>query len=191
MYTRTELTRAFRQSEILSNVAQYFYNFTDDAVDAQTIDFAVVLSQDCDLIQDFDKRQRGEEGPLNGVMLYEAMTVSEAKSRGMKVKEFEKIQSYGMERYHFLSGVPIEHDECAEGVPDLILDFKKYFTISAVELHWQAARDGGIRRRSRLTSPYLEHIQKRASSYMSRVALPEPPAPSVAFSQIQLPAPKS
>lgn len=191
MYTCTELTGAFRQSEILSNVAQHYYNFREDAVDVQIIDFAVVLSQDCDLIQDYDKRGRGEEGSLNGILLYEAMTVGEAKSRGMKAREFEKVTQYGLERYHFLKAVSAEDDSCAECVPDLIVDFKKYFTISALELHWQVTQDGGLKRRSRLISPYLEHIQKRSSSYMSRVALPEPLMPTIAFAQAQLPAPKA
>lgn len=59
-----------------------------------------------------------------------------------------------------------------EGAPELVIDFKRYFTLPTGELYrWIAL--GETRRRCRLRSPYMEHLSSRFAYFLSRVALPE------------------
>ena len=181
------LTAEFRQSEILSAVRQYSVNAEENHITKRIHEYCVILSQDCDLLQDFNKRKDGKPGGLNGILLFEARTVGASKAGGMGAKEFDKIAQNNNERYHFLQAAPAEDDTMGAGIPDLIIDFKKYFTISSTDLHWQISLPDGPKRRCRLVSPYVEHLQLRASFYMSRIGLPVPHAPSSPFSQVLLP----
>ena len=50
IYTKDEIGRELRQAEIITDLSQYIYNKTEDAVEAVSIRFAVALTQDCDLV---------------------------------------------------------------------------------------------------------------------------------------------
>jgi hypothetical protein len=41
------------------------------------------------------------------------------------------------ERYHFLESVPIKSDVLGKGLPELTLDFKRYFTIPTEEVYYR------------------------------------------------------
>lgn len=142
---------------------------------------AVVLSQDCDLDQDFSTRsvQRAPVGnaalnnALSSIIFCEVVTASELRGAGgpdMDSKTWKRVRFNKDERYHFLASVPASADLQGEGLPDLALDFKKYFALPTHVVYWQATVLA--KRRCYLVPPYAEHLSARFCSYQSRIALP-------------------
>jgi hypothetical protein len=177
---------AVRQAEIICNLLQF-------RVDPRSIaegelafeqiehEFAVVLTQDCDLVQDFElRRQASEAGRPTGeidskllpnVLLCELVTDASlfaALTPGSDIKK--RVRQNKDERYQYLCAVPTACDAAGTGLPALGVDFKRHFTIPTEELYAQVSQRAG--RRCRLKSPYLEHLAIRFSSFLSRVALP-------------------
>ena len=175
-----------RQGEVISSLREVHlsveteFNETNPNVIFRDHPFAIVLSQDCDLEQDFNTRSDGgttsELSALNnllsGVILCEAVKASDLREAGpdMDSKTWKRVKFNKDERYHFLAGVPAAADLQGEGLPELALDFKKYFTIPANVLYWQAR--AWAKRRCFLVSPYAEHLSARFFSYQSRIGLP-------------------
>jgi hypothetical protein len=187
VYARSERTGALRQSEIICNLLQF-------TVDPQSLkaggelafgqlqrEFAVVLSQDCDLAQDFELRRRTwneellyaeiESKLLPNVLLCELVTDADlfaALPQGSDIRK--RVKQNKDERYQYLCAVPTNSDTAGTGLPALGIDFKRHFTIPTEELYLQISQ--AAVRRCRLVSPYLEHLATRFSSFLSRVALP-------------------
>ena len=63
-------------------------------------------------------------------------------------------------------------DALRQGLPELGVDFKRFFTIPTDELYVPIT--SGAQRRCHLNSPYLEHLTTQFSGFLSRVALPKP-----------------
>lgn len=183
----TELGGPLRQSEILTSIRQFFADVDRSAIGYTIFDYVVVLSQDCDLEQDYNKRQEGKSGQLNGVLLFEAKTLGAMKAIGMDAGQYRKVCQDALDRYYLIPATPAEDDLQGQALPDLIIDFKRYFTIATRDLDWQFASSIPPQRRTRIISPYLEHLQGRMASYMHRVALPEPRVPSITFAEATLP----
>src|SRR5690606_6152742 len=78
IYETVDLSRELRQGEIISRLVQFIQG--PDAAHPMPHQYAVVVSQDCDLLQDFEQRARGERGTLNGVLLLEAQPASLART---------------------------------------------------------------------------------------------------------------
>ncbi len=97
-----------------------------------------------------------------------------AKTRIKASRIWERIVQNKDERYHFLEAVPAAQDLGAEGISDLVADFKRFFFIPLDEMYRQCAPDGngGAKRRCRLIPPYREHFQNRAGFSLLRVGLP-------------------
>jgi len=74
-------------------------------------------------------------------------------------------------RYQFLQKVDISDDVLGQGLPELCIDFKKFFTIPTDEVY-RRLEIREATRRSVLVSPYLEHLSSRFANYLCRVALP-------------------
>jgi hypothetical protein len=174
---------ALRQGEILSDVVQITLNVSDGypgendehPIDRVVYPFVVVASQDCDL--DWDYRNRvGEDKKadkeLPSILLLEAFpaqAVRDRKDVNRNVWNFVNTNKH--ERYHFLEKLPAEIDLQDQGLPELTLDFKRYFSLPSDEMYAQLLA-GPAKRRCRLSSPYLEHLSARVAYYQSRVALP-------------------
>lgn len=170
-----------RQGEILTNVVQA-------VVDAATIQdespkilriihpYAVILAQDCDLDQDF--RVRSHATPSDKlfptILLGEVSTAEELFGiiRQTNKKLWDRIQINKDERYHFLEKVEPGSDRLNDGLPELAIDFKRYFTIRTDEIYHRIGI-GEVQRRTVLLSPYLEQLSARFAYYLSRIALPE------------------
>jgi hypothetical protein len=130
----------------------------------------IVVSQSCDLEWDFDARQSNDREPdkiLPSVMLCEALTAHEVKSRkNLKgdvinnSKLWDPLKKNKDERFHFFEEVPSFEDTLGEGLPELVVDFKRYFSMPTSELYWK------------LKPPYLEHFATRFFQFQSRVATP-------------------
>jgi hypothetical protein len=175
VYTVTGLEKEFRQSEIITSVAQYTYNPVTGRAEERYHNYIIVLAQDCDLLLDYEEREKGSDGFLNGLLVYEVETALEIKAKLPSGKDFWKMVTQNRDdRYHYLEEIPKEFDTVMEGLPALGIDFKRYFTIPPKELYRQCTLAHGARRRCRLEMPYREHLQSRAAFYFQRVMLPLP-----------------
>lgn len=175
VYTSDGMAAELCQAEIVSHVAQYTYNPLANTVAETYHDYIIVMSQDCDMAQDFPKIQASENQDMNGVLVFEAMEIDRLFSDSNKTIpgwRRDRIQLNNDERFHFLERCASESDLIGEGFPPLVIDFKRYFTIPPEDFYRQCTSLHGAKRRSRLMAPYREHLQSRMAFYLQRVMLP-------------------
>jgi hypothetical protein len=136
-----------------------------------THSLVIVLSQDCDLEQDFSRRAAGQAEDLLPSVLFcpaeDAETFRGATT--LNSKEWKRVERNNEPRYHFLRAVQASEDAKGEGLPALAVDFKLYFALSTEESYYWL--ESAVRR-CQLQSPYLEHLATRFVAYFSRIALP-------------------
>lgn len=176
---RASTAGAIRQGEIISDLVTYERNLLQPkgSFDEQLRPFAIVVSQDCDLDWDYKSRFANSQEPskstskeLPNVLFCMAQTASETRSAVLKTEFWKRIQQNKDERYQFLEQVPPAFDLNASGLPELVLDFKRYFTIPTIDVYDQV--QSTAQRRCILNNPYLEHFSSRFVYYQGRVALP-------------------
>ncbi len=178
-YSTEGMDRQLRQSEIISNLTQPIYVPEQGEVPAGTSfrshNFVVILSQDCDLLRDYEARFGDGQEILNEVLVCELEDAGTLRKRsGINSTLWKHIQPNNHERFHYLEPVPREADLGGVGIAELLLDFRRYFSLPAQEIERQLALSNGARRRCRLESPYREHLQTRYGFYSQRVGLPAP-----------------
>lgn len=139
--------------------------------------YVVILSQDCDLENDF--KNRNMENPekhdayLKSILVCPAYLMENLKdgvhlkSFGLKMEKkggdnWKKIKKNLDPRYHYLMG------DARYQIPDLIIDFKHYYTLPVKFLygiystHYIAS----------LEELFRESLCQRFSFYLSRIGLP-------------------
>lgn len=144
--------------------------------------FAVILSQDCDLEQDYYARSKGQEGEtekatqererrkLSCVLFCDAIPVDELRGRIDDGRVWGFASKNKNERYQFLRAVKPEEDAFGRGIPSgLGLDFKRYFSLTVEDVYAQAKQLNN--RRAVLQTPYAEHLSVRFFEYQLRIAL--------------------
>lgn len=144
----------------------------------QTFVHSVILSQDCDLEQDhrvrFPAGQKPSDKLLSQVLLAELYPAEQifgiVKTAGGN-KAWDRVRQNNDPRYHFLEGVPFSADRINEGLPELVMDFKRFFTVPIDELYQRIDLTHTVRR-CVMVSPYLEHLSDRFAYYLSRIGLP-------------------
>jgi len=182
--------KALRQGEILANVVELQIepksirlDDLDSVYDVNPVlhPFAIVLSQDCDLEQDFNFRYNAKGNmrhELPSILFCQAEDADKfAESERYKglfsgskfPDDFTRNNEF---RYHFIQNVPLEFDRENCGLPNLGMDFKRYFTMPTAEVY-QRVRLAHTQRRTQLQSPYLEHFCDRFHNFNNRIALPE------------------
>lgn len=175
IYTRDELNAVLRQGEIISELTRYDYDLPTGKVAATEHLIGIVASQDCDLLQDFIAEEPSQCGiSLPHVLVYQAVhpgLEADAKALVGGGDIWKRVCQNKDERYAFLEAVPPEQDLKGVGLPRLVVDFKKYFTVPTVQLYFQI-NNADAERRCRLLGPYLEHFQRRACAFQARVVLP-------------------
>ncbi|OFV96271.1 MAG: hypothetical protein A3F68_09630 [Acidobacteria bacterium RIFCSPLOWO2_12_FULL_54_10] len=175
---------AFQQGEILTDVIQVHIRVETLAAGADDIElqeknhpYAVVITQACDLDWDF-KVQNGEQDQnlrelklVPNILLCEVIDENtlRPKIRGSDI--WKRIVGNQDERYHSFPPIKATADLLGQGLPALIVDFKRVFTIPSTELYRRLVL--GLRRRAVLTNPFLQHFSSRFGYYCLRVALPE------------------
>lgn len=174
IYTKAELAREVRQSEILTGLTQYVYDPVSGDVEAIPHGYVIIATQDCDLLWDYEAHLANKPLPLNGVLIYGADPAAVARAKisgGSDI--WRRVIANNDVRYHFLEKIPITCDAIGEGLPPLVIDFKRCFTVSHREILRQCGTEGVTKRRCRLHTPYREHFQCRLAYYIQRVMLPE------------------
>lgn len=140
--------------------------------------YAVVLSQECDLEQDFDNRENFQEKQdkfLPSILFAPAYLAEDLREGIHLIKielKMERINSDRWKivrenknlRYHFLKKYP------NFGVPDLVVDFKHYFTISRDFFCRRVLNDQHYV--ASLACLFREDFSNRFSHYLSRIGLP-------------------
>lgn len=183
IYSRShgDANSPLRHGEIVSNLIQIHLDIaclggSEPLVNPRVHPFALVLSQDCDLEQDF-KARRGDAKPdkmLPGVLFCEVFTAQYVRTIGPDVitsKIWDLIKINKNERYQFLQCVEASDDRSDEGLQELCIDFKRYFTIPTDEVYRRIELNEA-KRRCFLVSPYLEHLSSRFAHFLCRVSLP-------------------
>lgn len=185
LYSASLQSEPLRQGEILSGVLQRLRtvksllpNQKPELAEMEH-PFAIVVSQDCDLLTDFEFRktsqgivQESSHKVLPNTLLCEVVTLEDFLARVPKGRDiWKRIIENKDERYHVLQQVPQSEDLPGHGLPSLGIDFRRYFSIRTEELYIQL--EMGVSRRCRLNSPYLEHFSSRFAAYLSRIALPK------------------
>jgi hypothetical protein len=135
----------------------------------------VVLSQDCDVEQDFKRRNSAGRPFLWNIFLAD---VFEAESLHARLQaeektnssEWRKIKENHTPRFQFLGSVSNDQDALGAGLPALAVDFRLCFSIRTDELY-ERLRLALTKKRCRLQTPYAEHLAHRFHSYQSRVPL--------------------
>lgn len=182
IYTRSELGGPLRQGEIVTGLVQAVMALETVLTSEPELDyvhhpFAIVLTQDCDLEQDWKARhtatdpgQSVSQGGLPTILFAEMNTAESLRGRVGASDIWKRVRQNKDERYQFLESVPPDEDALSEGLPELGIDFKRYFTIHIDEAYKRIEKQA--KRRCRLVSPYLEHLSIRFFYYQFRVALP-------------------
>jgi hypothetical protein len=172
------------QGEVVSNIVERLVRFMQRTAggdefgfDEVMHPFAVILTQDCDLEQDAKARGTDEmdeakrrNALLSSVLLVVASTFDNATGLGGSDIKRRAKQNKD-ERYQFLSAVPSGLDAGGQGIPGLLLDFKRFFTYPTEQLLSAICRGETIRR-TRLATPYAEHLSGRFAYFVQRIGLP-------------------
>jgi len=132
--------------------------------------YVVVLSQSCDLSQDFEGRKSGKP-QLPEILFCSVPTAESLRATCGGSDIWKRVRQNKDERYHFLEKAPPAVDHCGEGIPELGVDFKRYFTLPTDEIY-RRLEIGPTRPRTVLITPYLEHLSNRFAYFLGRVALP-------------------
>jgi len=179
-YTRLETTR-IHQGDILRDLTLLEVSRKPRGEATETsLPYSVVLTQDCDLEQDF--LNRGESGSMNHdkylqtILLCPAYPAKDFRDGqhlvglGLRMEKwnsdrFKLIRSQQNERFHF-----IDRQEDVN-VPELVVDFKHYFTQPRDELYLtlQAAYLATI------SELFRESLSQRFCYYLGRIGLPDIP----------------
>jgi len=145
----------------------------------------MVLSQDCDLEQDFRGREelsqrendeteanlQASNNLLATILLCEVVRADQLRGTpNMDHKTWKRVRFNKDERYQYLSAVPALADRLGEGLSQLTLDFKRYFSLPTDQAYWELQQQA--RRRCFLVTPYAEHLSTRFFSFQCRIALP-------------------
>jgi hypothetical protein len=175
IFTTKGMGKEFCQGEIVSDILQYDYDANNEKLIGTPHKYAVILSQDCDLFNDYVLNIESHEYRMLGILIYKMYTVIEIRGRTeINATLWDRIVKNNDERYHYIEDCPKSLDMRGEGIPHLVVDFKRYFTVSPAALYEQFGVGRKGSRRCRLEVPYKEHLQSRAASYLQRVSVPTP-----------------
>jgi len=184
-----------RQGEIISGVFELQPRRAPIAIsegDEVTVEPIIhhrmmVMTADCDLLQDFGARQSNKNSVgdlgieqlisnlLPAILLCDLYIQEELQSRVAPGTDiWKRIAGNSDERYHHLDASQIS-GVSGEGLPHLFMDFKKILAISG---HWlyqglEAPNDAKIERIAIVPPIYLQRLMHRFFSFQSRIGNPD------------------
>jgi hypothetical protein len=181
----TQCSSVVSQGDILSDIEMIEWverQGSDIVVSRIVFPLVIVLTQDCELSQDYGvrwsrkRKAKDHDKMLMSVLvspIYNAEHVLSGehlsdleqtmRSINRKSTEWKNITQNQTPRYHYL------HFPSSTKIPDAIIDFKHYFSVNVSELKSQKKRHFV----AKIAPVYREDIAHRFASYMSRVALPD------------------
>ena len=123
----------------------------------------IVLSQSCDL----------EQLKVRFVALCPVFTLSELQENNRKYKEASALEEIRKGRVHLLHMIA-GPDDASDNKRCRVVYFDQIYSLPIAYVTGHAALLG---RRSRLNSPYLEHLSQAFARFFMRVGLPSAIAP--------------
>ncbi|MDO9591969.1 MAG: hypothetical protein Q7I98_02110 [Erysipelotrichaceae bacterium] len=175
------------QGDIYSNVAIPFVgaiiSSTDGApegIDGEIIvyEYVVVLSQECDLDQDYKERSTkadDQDKHLQALLCAPAYLAVQLRTgthlekinlqmQKINSERWKNIKSNKNERYHYITGSP------AINVPELVIDFKHMYTLARSYFY-----DNILPEKYVASLAYIsrESLSQRFCNYLSRIGLPD------------------
>ena len=141
------------------------------------VPYIVVLTQDCDLEQDFNNRTQASDKHdkyIESILVCPAYLAEkfregthledfDLKMERWDSKRYKQIKTQNNYRYHYLEGYQ------SYQIPNLVIDFKHYYTIPRNVIYF--AKDNGHYLAS-LRQLFREHLSHRFSFFLSRIGLP-------------------
>lgn len=187
--------RRICQGDIFEEFTYQFTKIFDQAGEIITITlpYAIVLTQDCDLEWDYEKRASNPERKtdtnddkvLQSILICPAY-ISEQFREGNHLKALDltmkkwnsdlwrPIRNNQNERFHYLE------EDIDNKMPNLVVDFKHYYTVPADDIYSIVDTKYKIS----IASLFREDISRRFANYLSRIGLPLTPQQKVeAFSK--------
>lgn len=150
----------------------------DYKYEPKELPYIIILSQDCDLLSDYNNRQdinaEKHDAYLQSILVCPAYLATELRA-GTHLHDFDLVmerknsEKYGSirnntdPRYHYLCGDP------GLQIPELIVDFKHYYTLPRSYVYNLYNRDKYV---ASLNELFRESICQRFSFYLSRIGLP-------------------
>jgi hypothetical protein len=181
-----------RQGEVLRDLVEVRIVTLANG-DAQAVPtehaLSIVMTQDCDLEQDYFLRFPTDAAPreaedvdreanaLQMLLLCDAydagdlILLAEYFPTKFNSKERDKIRGNQNERYHCLDE---SHLSCAQQVPKLLLDLRTPFAMPVASVYEQLVDDGQASRAGIVPPIFSHDLTQRFHSYHGRVALPPP-----------------
>ena len=150
----------------------------DIEIDEIEIPFFVVLTQSCDLEWDFEDRNKSENEKrdkyIQSILVCPAYIADLVRSGdhlegvGLIMEKqtsapWSIIKNNNNKRYHFLE----KNEEL--GIPDLVIDFKQYYTIPTYILY-KFYKNHFV---GSLKPLFKENLSHRFAFYLSRIGLPD------------------
>jgi hypothetical protein len=181
-YSASQLGGPLRQCEIVANVAEHIASLSGEdpsnvvGLAVKLHPLVIVLTQDCDLNQDFVARGSADSKAahlLHNILLCDLYYADDVKAdRGVIAGSdiWKRVFQNKDERFQYLREILPRDDFIATGLSPLVADFKRIFTLPTESLYVQL--NGQAKRRACINSPYLEHVSARHSHFLSRIALP-------------------
>ncbi len=167
------------QGDIISDLTLSFGAAGKDTeLDTITMPYIVVMSQECDLLQDFDnvankQEKKNDDKCLPSILVCPAYNkelfqlgnhFGDNKMKTWNSKEIKKLLNNSeFERYHYLES-PADF-----GVPELVIDFKHFYTFPRNTLY----DDYKINYKTTISPLFKERVSQRFANYLCRIGLPE------------------
>jgi len=191
IYTVSSQNERFWQGEILSGLPQAKLALESLSATSSTLapnetapvvkieydehPLVVVLSQDCDLEQDYKKRKTGGRPFLHNILLADVFDAAVLQRKLLAEensgsRDWRRIEGNHAPRFQFLNSVTTDQDALCQGLAALAVDFRFYFSVRTDELY-ERLRLGQTKKRCRLQTPYADHLARRFHSYQSRIPL--------------------
>jgi hypothetical protein len=187
-YEDARLAGRLVQGEVLGPVWEYVPLIAPVELPAETTEIPVralrhprmlLLTQDCDLEQDFSLRFPGgdvdaepaalvaEPGAVPHVLLCDLFEDLRSRVAGGDI--FKRARRNQDERYHALPSVPIAGQDV--DMPELFADFRHAIALPT-EFVYAGVRGGGIERRALLPELFRLDFVHRFHAYQARVPVP-------------------
>jgi hypothetical protein len=176
------------QGEVLGDVWEYIplRPPVEAAAETEVEVYAVphqrmlVLTQDCDLIRDFDLRAPDgslsnqllnvSEDPASVPSLLLCEMFEDLRSRVAGGDVFKRARKNQDERYHALAEAPVGDDSSGVTMPELFLDFRKTFSPPTAFLYL-GLQSEQVGRLGVVPPFYIHDVVHRFHSYHSRIAI--------------------
>lgn len=174
MYLASDAGSPLRQAEILSDVIQYVYDPATEETVGKLHKYAVLASQECDLLRAHEASSKSEPIPINCVLLFTANDADVSRKEAkLNSNLWGPAKQNSNERYQVLQACNAASDILGNGTLSLLIDFRNFFSLTFAQLHYQIDQ-GQARRRYYLVPPYRDHFQARAATYLARIPLDPP-----------------